>query len=71
MNFGEGSTYFVPSGTALMQAQCIANANGRLIVRDGKLLAKDPRDAGGGRFTPPAAWKKTGYLLEAVEIEAS
>ena len=40
----------------------------RLIIKDGKVFAKDPRDRSKGLLSSGEVWKKTGTLVEAAQI---
>lgn len=53
---GEGSArtsseYMIPGGSCLVQCGVIMNDSGRVIIKDGKLFGKDPRDVGRGQWS--------------------
>lgn len=62
------STYFVPAGPCLVQCVIVMNGSGRLIISDGKVFAKDPRDVNAGKWSQTPAWKRAGTMLTAIEV---
>lgn len=60
------STYFIPSGTCLIQCEASISETGRIFIRNGIVYGKDPNQQNRGKWSQAVEWRRTGALLSAL-----